>query len=392
MLLAAWGLTLPLAGCGIRLESDAPRVLGTPSPDPAGPAVLAERARVAAILASAARGGSLAAESVPAPVGPLVPIHIRQLAALDAALAALDPPVVAPETAATPGASGRPGTPTAAGTAAGGPGAVTPKPSDVAALEMADLDKAGQLALDDLLPRAAGIVLVSHTQRAVAANLLRAAGVRGIPPPPALPWAAADREIGLRLVEAVRAAAYGVEVHAARTDPARRAGLLAALTRLRRIEAALGELIADLPPRPLGYPLPAEKHLADGVLRRLVDLTLSCATPTSVALQEDAQGSTDDDSAAEAAAAEAPVSPHASAGPPATAGSAASATPPADIESAGAMATLLRLATEVETARLALGGVPVRLLPGLAPEPAATPDASSGPTGAAPSTGTTDPS
>ena len=81
MLLAAWGLTLPLAGCGIRLESDAPRVLGTPSPDPAGPAVLAERARVAAILASAARGGSLAAESVPAPVGPLVPIHIRQFAA-----------------------------------------------------------------------------------------------------------------------------------------------------------------------------------------------------------------------------------------------------------------------------------------------------------------------
>lgn len=356
MLLAAGlGLALPLAGCGIRLESDAPRVLGTPSPDPAGPAILAERERVAAILASATHGGSVAAaEPAPSPPGPLVAVHTQQVNALDAALAALDPPVTAPASSASPPAAQGSGTPTS-------------NPAELADLEMAALDGPGLLALDELVPRAAGIVLASHTQRAVAANLLRAAGVRGIATIPDLPWVVADREIGLRLVDAVRPAAYGVEVQAARTDPTRRTPLLAALTRLRRIETALGERIDDLPPRPLGYPLPAEKNLADGVLRRLVDVTLSCATPTSIALQET----------------------EATPAPPAPSLRPTVSDPSASTGTAGAMATLARLAAEVESARLALGGSQVRALPGLGAE---APTESSSPMTAISVTGTTDPS
>ena len=331
--------TLPLAACGVRFESDAPSFLPSPSPDPAGPAILDERARVARVLQ--------ALPDAPARLrSRLEPLHLSQLAALDAALAALDPPVPAPARASRPAPTGT-----------GGP---APTPAPAAALrrlaeaEGAALDPAGLARLDLLLPRAAGVVLASHAQRAVLLEFVPAPGTRS-PVPDRVPWHAATPEIAARLVEDLRSAAYGLEVGAAHLEPARRTPVLACLRVLRDAETHLGLLVEDLPPRPLGYRLPRPVRtdaealgLTTGVLDRLVASVLALSVPSAVARREDE--TTDE-------------TPGPAEGPD------VDRTPPADA------ATLVRLTRIAELTRLRCGGR-WRPLPGLrspSPTEAATP-------------------
>ncbi|GMA40116.1 hypothetical protein GCM10025883_21610 [Mobilicoccus caccae] len=290
MLLAT--MTLPLAGCGIRFESDAPPFLPDPSPDPAGPPISAERDRVAAI--------ATALVTVDGQVGRrLRPLHEAQLAALDRALARLDPPVTPAPGATPPTAATSPQTPAAGRTDL----------AHLADLEFVSLDAPGLADLDAVPPRAAEVVVASHTQRAVALHLLRAARVRGGDVLPALPWTAADATLALTLVEAVRSAAYALEIMAARHSPEALAPVLAGIRLLRQVETGLGAGVPELPPRPLGYPLSRPvttpdqaAALADGALTRLVTLVVAASVPTASALREN-----DDD--AEAGPTPAPDSP-----------------------------------------------------------------------------------
>ncbi|WP_040158605.1 hypothetical protein [Mobilicoccus massiliensis] len=340
-------LAVPLAGCRIRLESDAPAFLPEPSPDPAGPAILTERRRVAGLVA--------ACVGVDDPVvARWRPVQVAQLAALDGALAALDPPL-------SPAPAPRTSAP-----------ARRADLGDLADLEFADLDGPGLVALDGLAPRAAGVVVASHAQRAVVLDALRAAGAPGGAALPPLPWRAASEELAAHLIGAIRSAAYGLEVAAAQSDAARRTPMLDGLRSLRLAEAGLAAGVHDLPPRPLGYPLPGPvtspsqaARLANTVLDRLVAVVLDAVVPTATALHDadDAGDESGGDPPPPGADAQPTVAPEAiipSGGP-----------------YSGASASLLRLTSLAETTRLRCGGA-VRPLPGLRPAaaPAAPPTTS----------------
>lgn len=362
MLVAA--AALPLAACGIRFESDAPSFLPTPSPDPAGPAILAERTRVARAVSALAA----------APSGPrtqLRPVHTAQLAALDTALASLDPPLDPPlaPPADAPGPSGTP-RPTA-----------TPVPAARALARLAEaegaaLDGAGLTELDRLLPRAATVVVTSHAQRAVLLELVAAAGTR-VPQPARLPWHAATPELALGIVGDLRSAAYGLEVGAAHLDPARRSTVLACLEVLRDAETHLGALVDDLPPRPLGYRLPRPVRtpqealaLTTGVLDRLVEAVLAAAVPSAVARRDAAaQGGED------AAGSSGTSGPSGTSDAAGTSGAGATTTPSVGQDAA----TLVRLTRIAELTRLRCGGT-LRPLPGLR-APAPTGGATTAPAG-----------
>lgn len=339
--------TLALTGCGVRLESDAPAFLPTPAPDPAGAPILAERARVSAVLDEAAR-------LLISPVADrLHRIHVEQLAALDSALASLDPPVPAP--ASTPNSSSR-----ASGAASGTTTPATPQPSlaPLARLEYAGLDRAGLAALDDLPPRAASLVVASHAQRSLSLYVLRRARVPGTGTMPAAPWVAADGALALQLVEAIRAAAYGLEVAAAQSAPPKRSPLLGGLRLLRSAETEIGAAVPDLPPRPLGYVLPhpvrdatQAARLTDTVLTRLGTAAITAAAPTAAALSV----KNDNEELSPR-----PTTATSTSGP----APAASSRPAVPTGPAGAMAALVRLTTLAEVTRLDAGGN-LRALPAL---------------------------
>ncbi|GAB49317.1 hypothetical protein MOPEL_100_00050 [Mobilicoccus pelagius NBRC 104925] len=354
MLLAA--ATLPLLGCGIRFESDAPGFLPTPSPDPAGPPILAERDRVARILETLPEAPGVATQ--------VRSVHTAQLRALDATLGALDPPL-------SPSAPARAGgkTPAAPG---GGDALVA-----VADLEADGLDEAGLAALDGIVPRAAAIVVASHAQRAVLLELLAAAGT-AVAPAARTPWHAASPAIARALVDDLRATAYGVEVAAAHLPPGPRGTVLAGLGVLRDAESRLGALVPDLPPRPLGYRLPRPVTnpreavlLATGVLDRFVAATLAAAPTTADARRTTRPATQDepgDDTRADVA------SPAATAGSDGS-GDAGATTTDATTPPGDDAATLVRLVRIAELTRVRCGG-PLRPLPGLRPPATPSPTAS----------------
>lgn len=367
---------MPLATCGIRFESDAPSFLPTPSPDPAGPPILAERVRVADVLAALPGAPAALQER-------LRPVHTAQLGALDRALGALDPPVSPTDGTSPPvGATGAPNSAGPSGTSG---------LAGLSAAESAALDAQGLADLDAIVPRAARLVVASHAQRLVLLELVADAGAR-IPATPRLPWHAASADIARGLVGDLRSAAYGLEVAAAHLDGGRRRIVLACLGVFRDAETHLGPLVPDLAPRPLGYALPrpvatAEDALAltTGLLERFVGGCLATATPTAVARRDadrsgrsetsEAAASTSGPDGVTGGAAGARTDGGPGAGPDATPGlvtdgrGAPPLTTPADA------ATLVRLTRIAELTRLRCGG-PLRPLPGLAHPPAAVPPTS----------------
>lgn len=341
---------LPLAGCGVRFESDEPWFVPTPSPDPAGPSVLAERAHVAALRTTLAGAR-------PAVAPHLVSITDTQLAALDATLAALDPPVPAPAPQASPPVTATPSTSSAG--APGAPAGLTP--AAAARVALSGLRPADLGHLDELLPRVAPVLVASAAQRIVtAAQLAPTATVDAVLPVSS--WRTATPAVTRGLLDAVRAAAYAVEVAASRLPEPRTTLARATLSSLREVEQGLSEAMPDAPPRPLGHRLPGRidsparvAALLDGVLTRLGEAAIAAVSPSVAALQ-DSPGSTTPTVA--------PTTPT-STTLPGTSGSVPG--------TGGALVPVLRLATTSELARLRLGGRP-RPLPLLTAQAAATAD------------------
>ena len=228
---------LPSAGCGIRLEDDAPRVplVPTRTPVPAEAELVALTRGTAALAELAATvPGAVAAE--------LATLHRRQYTVLRSRLLADGVP--AADLDATPSAS-----PTAPATvtATSSPSATTSGGrAALAAAEGASAATAARFAgvADDLRPTIASL----HAQRYAAATLLAGR-------PPTVPLDPVGGDQVSALATATAAATYFLEIVSARSTDAQR-------TRSDTTLGALRDLLADqlaggaLPDDSLGHPLP----------------------------------------------------------------------------------------------------------------------------------------
>ncbi len=234
-----------LAGCGVRLEDDAPNLPGLPrrAPLPAEKALLA--------LLSDTRGLARTAAAAPASVAPaarLALLHGEQARVLAGALRGGGVPA-ADVRAARPAA-----TPTAAS-----PARVTR--ADLARAEAAAPGRGGPLTAR-VAPEMLPTVLALLAQRATAAAELGAPvawagvgagapGVSGSSEGPAVAAAATP------FVTATRAAVYGFEVAAAQASGDLRRRARSALAALKDLLADQVALAGDAaPPDPLGWSLP----------------------------------------------------------------------------------------------------------------------------------------
>ncbi|MBM6400368.1 hypothetical protein [Phycicoccus sonneratiae] len=250
LLLAGVGAALltPVAGCGVRLENDAPRVPLVPTREP-----LPGEAALLALTLDSERLADLA-DALGTPLGTdLATLHRRQHTVLRTTLLRRG----------VPAASLGP-TPTPSPTRSGSP---TPSPSPstgAATLGATEADAAAgaarfSTAAADLLPSLAAL----HAQRWAAGALLTGSA----PPRPVVSGPPDGLEVG-DLAEAVDAAAYLAEVGTARSTGARRERGAATVTALRALRSALrsGE---DAPPAGLGRPLPFPVRSAADVDRLL---------------------------------------------------------------------------------------------------------------------------
>ena len=227
---------LPTAGCGIRLEDDAPRVplVPTRTPVPAEPQLVALTRGTAALAELAATvPGALAAD--------LATLHRRQHTVLRSTLAADGVPTADLDT--TPSASP---TPTASTTATVSPTAAAGTRTQLAAAEGASAAGAAGFAgvEDDLRATIASL----HAQRYAAASLLR-----GRPPTVPSEPVGGDRVGALATMTA--GAVYFLEVASARSTGGQRTrsdATLAALRALLADQLAGGARADDS----LGHPLP----------------------------------------------------------------------------------------------------------------------------------------
>jgi len=222
---------LPSAGCGIRLEDDAPRVPLVPTRTP----VPAEAELVALTLDTAALA-ELAATVPGALAADLTTLHRQQHTVLRTTLLAAGVPATALD--ATPSTSP---TSTASPTGTGSAGR-----SALAAAEGASAATAARFAgvAEDLRPTIASL----HAQRYAAATLLAGR-------PPAVPQEPVAGDRVSALAAATSAAVYFLEIVSARSTDAQRA-------RSDTTLAALRDLLADQlaggaqPDDSLGHPLP----------------------------------------------------------------------------------------------------------------------------------------
>ncbi|HET7822956.1 MAG TPA: hypothetical protein VFL10_15655 [Ornithinibacter sp.] len=225
-----FAVVLPTAGCGIRLEDDAPRVplVPTRTPVPAEPELVALTRDTATLAALASTvPGALAAD--------LATLHRRQHTVLRSTLVADGVPATALD--ATPSASP---TPTASPTAT--PGSRT----RLAAAEAASAAGAAGFAgvEDDLRATVASL----HAQRYAAASLLRGR-------PPAVPSEPVGGDRVGTLATSTAGAVYFLEVVSARSTAGQRARSDTTLAALRGLLAdqQAGGARADTS---LGHPLP----------------------------------------------------------------------------------------------------------------------------------------
>lgn len=268
-------LTLALAGCGIRLEDDAPQIPFVPTrePIPAEAALIALTQDCAALAVQARRSpGAVAAG--------LVPLHERQHEVLRDALRARGVPDRLIDGARPmPSPSGT--SATALGTSTGPSSTPSPgsseaplSPAELAAAELATVTDSAPLreVARDLVPTLASLL----AQRISAATLLTGTpptrpgdaavtGQSGAAASPTSSSPAAPRPSGspapppalAEVLTATRAAAYRLEVAAAQSERATRRSLVAAVDRLDEIIRDVVGLLGDAAPAPrLGEALP----------------------------------------------------------------------------------------------------------------------------------------
>ena len=248
-----------LAGCGIRLEDDAPRVPGLPTREPVpGETFLLTLRLHSTDLASEARGLG----GAPKALAPrLALLHTRQAAVLETELLRLGVPrTVLDAPAATAGSTSSAGTSPTGTTTTGTTGTATSPappaggtagPAVLAASEAIDLGPAAIAALAEVRPQTIALAGAVLAQRAAAATLL---GEPASWPEPT--WSAPS--LAASYLESSRAAAYAFEVVAAQSPKgAQRTLALGTLgtlrARARQQEALAG---AAATPAALGYPLP----------------------------------------------------------------------------------------------------------------------------------------
>jgi Domain of unknown function (DUF4439) len=254
------GLALPAAGCGIRLEDDAPRVPLVPTRTP----VPAEAELVA--LTRDTRALAELAATVSGPVASdLVVIHRRQHTVLRTTLVRRQVPATdldASSTAPAPSSTGpSPTSPGTTGPSTTSPSAASPSPGpaptasakvSLAEAEAAAAASAGTFA--DVEPDLRATIAALHAQRYAAATLLSGRH----PVVPREPVSGPDVEA---LAASTSAAIYLFEVVSARTDGAQRKrsdATLATLRDLRADQVAGGSVPDDT----IGHPLPFDVDTA----------------------------------------------------------------------------------------------------------------------------------
>lgn len=293
VLLGALGAgVFAVAGCGIRLQDDAPDVPFVPRRTPIG-----AEAELLSLLANCRELAAACTRWVSGPQVALAPgltaIHRQQADVLAALLADAHVPAdlvtgAAPSSTAGPGtgstapASGTPTVGTATSAPVPTPGAAPATTSDVARLEAAPLARAPGLAAAPapLLPTVTALLAQRYAAVSVVGGTaphLGATGATGRPTtaPTAAPTAAGrwpEPDL-LAVLAATRAAVYGFEVVAAQADRAGRALGLHTITTLAVLESEqVAALVAVPPPAAIGYPLPfpvTTPALARRLARRL---------------------------------------------------------------------------------------------------------------------------
>jgi len=261
-----------LAGCGIRLEDDAPPipfVSRQPIPDEALLVAAYRRATALAGVAGRATGVPLAPE--------VAQRHTRQAQVLRAILDAGQVPeriISGPPGSTATATSGSTGTSdgTATTTSTSAPTNAVRPPVTAEELARAARDTAdASIAATGsfVTQRALGVAIAAHD----------AAGAASLAAPPV--WPSRDplpAPVATPLVEVTRACEYALEVAAAHLLDTDREALLATVAALTRREAALAAALTPNPLPALGYHLPFPvtgpgdaRRLVSVVLRNLVD-------------------------------------------------------------------------------------------------------------------------
>jgi hypothetical protein len=244
LLLGAVAAPVALAGCGVRLEDDAPPVPLVPTREP-----LPEEDALTALTRACADLVVLAEESRGALAAALVPVHRRQHAVLRTSLVRMGVPaavVDAEPPSADPGPSATGPTTTGSTSPSPGPTASGRAP---AALGTAEATAArGVRRFTDVDESLRDTVAALHAQRFAAALLLRGRA-------PAVAGGPVSSDVVEELAARTQGARYLLEVVAARTDGRLRDRALSTLE-------ALHDLFADqvaggsVPEVSLGTPLP----------------------------------------------------------------------------------------------------------------------------------------
>lgn len=234
-------VVLPAAGCGIRLEEDAPRVPLVPTRTP----VPAE-AELVALTRDTAALADLAATVPGAVAADLVPVHRRQHTVLRTTLAGKGVPVADLEASPSPSATAS-ASPSPTGSPTASPSPSTPGGrAGLAAAEGASAATAAAFA--EVEPDLRATIASLHAQRYAAATLLAGR-------PPTVPTDPVSGDAVVELATSTSAAIYFLEVVAARstgTQRARADATLATLRALRADQTAGG----SVPDDSLGHPLP----------------------------------------------------------------------------------------------------------------------------------------
>lgn len=236
-----------LAGCGIRLEDDAPHVPGVPTRTLVpGEAFLLTLHQHSTDLAAQARALGGSAKALPAR---LAVLHTEQAGVLESELLRLGVPrtvLDAPAATATPGTTTATSAPATPSTAAG-----TTGPAALAAAEATDLGPTAIAALGQVSSETIALAGSLLAQRAAAATLL---GEAATWPDPT--WS--EPSLAASYLESTRAATYAFEVVAAQSGKgAQRTLALGTLGTLQARERQQEGLAgASATPMPLGYPLP----------------------------------------------------------------------------------------------------------------------------------------
>ncbi len=250
LLLLGAGATLlaPLGGCGIRLEDDAPRLPLVPARTPLpGESLLASLTRDCDHLAALCRRS-------PARLAPaLAVVHARQHTVLRTALVRAGAPGPLDDPTPSPGAS------------------ATPAPATATALGAAEATAAAQSARFATVADALRVAVAAlHAQRFAAATLLGST--------PLVPGEPPEGDVAEEPAAAVDAAAYLLEVAAARSTGSRRRRATVTLAALRALHTDLAAG-GTAPPPALGHPLPFPVRSGADV-DRLVTETLTTLRET----------------------------------------------------------------------------------------------------------------